>query len=311
LQVIVPYNRIDQILITAHDSPSGGHFGINKTLDKIRKRFYWASCKQDVEKWCRSCKTCSAKNGPSGKGKSPLQIYNVSTPFERVQMDILGPLPISSSGYRYLLVVVDCFTKCVEAFPLRNLRAKTIARIFVNEVISRHGVPLKLHTNQGRNFESKIFQELMCLLGIKKTRTTLYTLNLTVRLNASIAQSLIIYPNIFRKIKKIGMNGFLCLLACRTSKHESTGATPVELYFARDLRLPLNLLRCSFPDVKKKSKEGCVQNLREKLNTIHQNVRQHLNLQSSRVKNRYDRKVRQIGFREGHSMVVQSSEEKV
>jgi len=106
LQVVVPYNRINQILITAHDSPSGGHFGINKTLDKVRKRFYWASCKQDVENWCRSCKTCNAKNGPSGKGKSPLQIYNVGTPFERVQMDILGPLPISSSGNRYLLVVV-------------------------------------------------------------------------------------------------------------------------------------------------------------------------------------------------------------
>jgi len=84
LQVVVPYNRINQILITAHDSPSGGHFGINKTLDKIRKRFYWASCKQDVENWCRSCKTCSAKNEPSGKGKPPLQIYNVGTPFKRV-----------------------------------------------------------------------------------------------------------------------------------------------------------------------------------------------------------------------------------
>jgi len=81
-------------------------------------------------------------------------------------------LILSSSGNRYLLVVVDCFTKWVEAFTLRNPRAKTIAKIFVNEVISRHSVSLELHTDQGRNFESKIFQELMCLLRIKKTRTT-------------------------------------------------------------------------------------------------------------------------------------------
>jgi len=66
----------------------------------------------------------------------------------------------------------------------------------------------------------------------------------------------------------------MCLLACRTSKHESTGATPSELYFARDLRLSLDLLRGSFPDERKKS-ENCIQNLREKLNTIHQNARQH------------------------------------
>jgi len=91
-------NRINQILVAAHDSPSGGHFGINKILDKVRKRFYWASCKQDVENWYRTCKICNAKNGSSEKEKSPLQIYNVGTPFERVQMDILGPLPISSSG---------------------------------------------------------------------------------------------------------------------------------------------------------------------------------------------------------------------
>jgi len=62
-------------------------------------------------------------------------------------------LVLSSFGNRYLLVIVDCFTKWVEAFPLRNFRAKTVAKIFVNQVIFRHGVPLELHTDQGKNFE--------------------------------------------------------------------------------------------------------------------------------------------------------------
>jgi len=132
LQVVVSCNQINQILVAAHDSPLGGHFGINKILDKVRKRFYWASCKQDVENWYWTCKIGNAKNRPSGKGKSPLQIYNVGTLFERVQMDILGPFPISSSRNRYLLIVVDCFTKWVKVFPLKNPRAKTIARIFIN-----------------------------------------------------------------------------------------------------------------------------------------------------------------------------------
>jgi len=186
LQVVVLCNRINQILVAAHDSLSGRHFGINKTMDKIRKRSYWASCKQDVENWCRTCKICNEKNRPSRKGKSLLQIYNVSNPFERVQMDILGPLPISSSGNRYLLIIVDCFTKWVKAFPLRIPRAKTVVKVFVNQVISRHGVPLVLHTDQGRNFESKIFQELMCS-ELKKQGQLLYILNLMDKLSASVA----------------------------------------------------------------------------------------------------------------------------
>ncbi|XP_070172331.1 protein NYNRIN-like [Polyergus mexicanus] len=126
-QIVVPQRRIRQILEEAHDSSSGGHFGVNKTLGKIRKRFYWGTCKQDVENWCRSCHVCIAKKGPFDKGKSELRIYNAGVPFERMQMDILGPFPTSSTGNKYLLVVSDCFTKWVEAFPLKNFRANTVA----------------------------------------------------------------------------------------------------------------------------------------------------------------------------------------
>jgi len=84
-----------------------------------------------------------------------------------------------------------------------NPKAKTIARIFVNQIVPRHSIPLELHTDQGRNFESKIFQE-MCLSELKKQEQLPYILNLTVRLSASIARSFIIYSNIFRKIRKMG-----------------------------------------------------------------------------------------------------------
>lgn len=89
LQIIVPREKVKDILEEAHDSPTGGHFGINKTLAKIRRGFYWATCKRDVENWCISCETCVAKRGPLKKEKTPLQIYNMGCPFERVQTDIL------------------------------------------------------------------------------------------------------------------------------------------------------------------------------------------------------------------------------
>ena len=139
-------------------------------MEKIRKKFYW---EQDVEEWIRICKVCIARKEFIGKGKSPLQIYNVGVPFERIQMDVLDPLTTATSGNRDLLVVVDCFTKWIETFPLKNIRAKSIAETFLNQVIFRYRVPLEIHMHQSRNFKSRIFRELSILFGIKKTRECL------------------------------------------------------------------------------------------------------------------------------------------
>ena len=100
--------------------------------------------------------------------------YAVGLPLERVGLDILGPLPESSLGNKYILVVSDCFTKWVEAYPILNQETVTIANVLVNEFISRFQVPLLLHSDQGSQFESSLFQELCSLLDIDKTRITAY-----------------------------------------------------------------------------------------------------------------------------------------
>jgi len=277
LQLVVPRHCVKEILEEAHDSSIGGHFGVNKTLEKIRKRFYWATCKQDVENWCRSCKVCVSKQGPSGKGKSPLQIYNVGLPFQRVQMDVLGPLPKTDSGNRFVLVIVDCFTKWVEAFPVKNTRAKTIAEVFVREIISRHGVPSEIHTDQGRNFESKLFLELAELLGMKKTRTTALHPQSDGQVERQ-HQTIINYLAKFiaENQKNWDQWIFMFLLAYRSSKHESTGVTPAELYLGRDLRLPLDLLRGNPPELQDQelqTVEEYIKNLKEKIEKVHTYVR--------------------------------------
>ena len=98
--------------------------------------------------------------------------FNVGAPLERVAVDVLGPLPTSSSGNKYILILGDYFTKWVEAYPLENQQAVTVAEVIVKELISRFGVPLQLHSDQGRNFEAELFQRMCELLGINKTRTT-------------------------------------------------------------------------------------------------------------------------------------------
>ena len=78
--------------------------------------------------------------------KAPLKTYVCGLPFERIAMDIVGSFPTSTSGNKYVLVVNDYFTKWVEAYPLPNIEAKTIAQVFVHEFVSRFGCPLYLQT---------------------------------------------------------------------------------------------------------------------------------------------------------------------
>lgn len=93
---------------------------------------------------------------------------------ERVAIDVVGPLPSTTSGNRFILVVVDYFTRWPEAYAIPNQKARTIAQKLVDEWVCRYGVMQMLHTDKGKNFESRIFKEMTDILGIKKTRTTPY-----------------------------------------------------------------------------------------------------------------------------------------
>ena len=104
--------------------------------------------------------------------RAPLSKYIVGAPAKRIAADIMGQLPTMESGHKYIPLVVDYFTKWPVAFPLPNQEATTVAEVIVKEYVYRYGVPLSLHSDQGRNFESHLIQEMCSLLGINKTRTT-------------------------------------------------------------------------------------------------------------------------------------------
>ncbi|KAI3373157.1 hypothetical protein L3Q82_006488 [Scortum barcoo] len=143
-----------------------------KTLQRLRSRFYWPGCHQDVELYVHQCDTCTAKKGPTQRSHAPLQQYQVGAPMKRVAVDILGPFPATERGNRYILVAMDYFTKWPEAYAVPDQSAATTAEHLVNEMFCRFGVPEELHSDQGRNFEAQVFAETCRRLGIKKTRTT-------------------------------------------------------------------------------------------------------------------------------------------
>jgi len=142
------------------------------------------------------------------KTKAPMAKYNVGSPMEHIAIDVLGPLPVTEAGNKYILIVADYFTKWVEAFPMANQEACTVAEILVREVVCRFGVPLLIHSDQGRNFEFVLFAEMCRLLSIKKTRTTLTIHNQTEWLKDLITLWRHNCRNLLTIIKKIGTNTF-------------------------------------------------------------------------------------------------------
>ena len=91
---------------------------------------------------------------------------------EKVCVDILGPLPLMHQNNKYILVISDIFTKWTEAIPSPDQEALTVTKAFVDTFISRFGTPLQVHSDQGRTFEAKLFQDMSTYLQIEKTRAT-------------------------------------------------------------------------------------------------------------------------------------------
>ena len=100
------------------------------------------------------CARCGARKQPLRMPRAPLGDYRSGAPMDRVAIDILGPLPLSKQGNRYVLVVMDCFSGWTEAYPIPDFSAKTVADVLVNHFLSRFGYSLELHSDQGRNYES-------------------------------------------------------------------------------------------------------------------------------------------------------------
>ena len=143
-------------------------------MAQVKRCFYWPCFKADVERWCRQCRVCQQKKPGKGPGRAKLKQEPVGVPLERVAVDILGPLPATDRANEYIMVISDYYSKYSEAYAIPNHRAQTVADVIVTGFIARFGVMQQLHSDQGREFESDLFQKICRLLDIDKTRTVPY-----------------------------------------------------------------------------------------------------------------------------------------
>ena len=149
-QICLPESFVPQVLHVLHNSPSAGHIGVSKTLEKVRRRFYWHGMCEDVENHIRRCSPCAQVNDPSKLPRAPLINIKSGHPLQRVAT------PRSSLGHEWLLVVSDHFTKFAQAFPVRNTSAVTLAKKVMDENICRFACFESLHSDQGANVEGTV-----------------------------------------------------------------------------------------------------------------------------------------------------------
>ena len=290
-QLVVPRCLVPEVLESLHDASTAGHLGLAKTVDKIRERFYWPGLQGDAEIWCQQCPKCATRKPPQRAARAPLVSSHAGYPLERVAVDIMGPLPTTEAGNKYIMVVSDYFTKWTEAYAIPNQEALTVATKLVDEFLCRFGAPETLHSDQGRNFESAVIRELCALLDIRKTRTTPYhpqSDGQVERFNRTLAGMLSRYVSDNQKDWDVPLPHVL--MTYRSSVHEATKYSPFFLMFGRAVRLPVDVMFGRCPDEQGNATEY-VATVRSILETAHDIVRQNLKAAQRRQKDYYDTRI--------------------
>ena len=307
-QIVVPKSYRHEILSIAHESPMSGHLGINKTYHKIINHFYWPGLKSDVSKYCKTCHTCQMVGKPNQAiPKAQLQpIPAFDEPFSRILIDCVGPLPRTKSGNEYLLTIMCTSTRFPEVIPLRNIKTKSIVKALI-KFFTFVGLPKSVQSDQGSNFMSGIFQQVMHELGIKQYRSSAYqpeSQGALERFHQTLKNMIRSYCFDTEKDWDEGIH--LLLFAVRESVQESLGFSPFELVFGHFVRGPLKLLKEKFlsNDETPLNLLQYVSDFRNRLSRACEVARSNLKMSQGKMKARYDNHVIDRKFKPGDKVLA-------
>ena len=243
LRLLVPESLRSEVMYLNHDIPSAGHQGVDRTLSRVKEKYFWRNMTKDIKEYVSVCKHCNKNKKPQRHARYEMTKFHAGAPMEKVHLDFLGPLPKTAAGNEHVLMVVDQFTKWVECIALPNQTSEVTARAVVNNFFCRFGCPFQIVTDRGTNFESKLFKSVCELLQIHKTRTTPYrpSANGQVeRYNRTLMDAVRCY------VGKHQSSWDLCLPqiagAIRASVNKNTGFTANKLMLGRETISPSELL---------------------------------------------------------------------
>ena len=233
---VLKEDEIEAILYMTHDHPTGGHFGVNATYNKIMEKYFWKGMKKDIEDYIRTCDKCQKRGQQKSKGF--LHPITVGKPFERIGMDFVGPLPKSRKGNRYILVITDYLTKWTEAKALREATAEKVVEYLYRDIICRHGCPKIILSDRGLHFDNKMVEGLCMKFKIKHHMSSPYhpqTNGLVERFNRTLCEAL---AKVSEEENRWDEHIEPVLFAYRTNKHSTTKQTPFYMMYGREATLP-------------------------------------------------------------------------
>jgi transposase InsO family protein len=301
-QAILPEVLRREFLCVAYGGMTGGHLGREKTLAVVKSRAYWPSWSSDVDAFLRQCEPYAQYHRGVPSRTCEMQITLVGEPFEKVSIDITGPHPKSSRGNKFILTMVDHFSKWAEAMPLSCHTASVVARALMSHVFTRYGVPHQFLSDQGPEFESDLFTQLMKWMEIDKLRTTPYkpsTNGVVERFHRTLNSML-------GKVVSESQRDWderlpLVMAAYRASPHTSTGFSPNSLFLGRENRMPLDLIM-GLPrreDEQERSADQFIIEMKEKAEAAYSLARSHLQVSAERRKATHDIRVKKEKFTVG------------
>lgn len=302
-QLVLPEELRPTVLQSLHDDM--GHMGIERTLDLARTRFYWPRMATDVEHKIKTCGRCVRRKALPEKA-APLVNIQTSRPLELLCMDFLSLEP-DTSNTKDILVLTDHFTKFAMAIPTPNQKARTVAKSLWDNFIVYYGIPERLHTDQGPDFESKLIRELCSVAGIQKCRTTPYHPrgNPVERFNRTLLNMLgtleTKQKSKWREYVKPLVHAYNC------TKNEVTGFTPYELMFGRSPRLPVDLaFGLPLHGGKPQPHSQYVQDLKQRLEESYKIASRNAAKNAERNKLRFDQRITPSKLEVGDRVLVRN-----
>jgi transposase InsO family protein len=287
-RVAVPPDLRYALFHAAHATRFAGHVGVDKTMDRLSRRYWWPKMHETVASWVAECELCQAAKSPRRfRTREPLRPLPCPTaPNWRVHMDLFGPLKRSAQGNQYILVCTDAFSKLTELVPLPNKEAETVALAFFNRWICRYSCPVTIVSDGGREFVNKLNEDFMRLLEIEHVRTATYHPQTNASAE-SFNREIIRYLSLMMERADQDWEAWLpCLMFSYNSRvHEATKQSPFFLTYLHEPNLPFFELE----NVRPLYGEDWPTAALQRMKLAYERTREHLRAAGERNKRYYDR----------------------